>query len=197
MQKNTDIENDIEKDEEYVEEYAGDQIKKLQDELKACKAERQEYLEGWQRAKADFVNVKRENDEHKKEYVKYAEEDLVQELFPVIDSFEMAFANKEAWEKVDKNWRMGVEYIHSQLMSVFEKRGLKEMNPIGEMFDPQMHISVESVVTTNKDDNHKILGVMQKGYTLHGKVIRPARVKVAVLKDEKTDDAEEGGENNR
>ena len=92
----------------------------------------------------------------------------------------MAFANKESWEKVDKNWRTGVEYIYSQLLSVLEQNGLKQMNPVGETFDPNVHTSVESVAVEREEDEHKILKVVQKGYSLNGSLIRSPKVKIGV-----------------
>jgi molecular chaperone GrpE len=93
-------------------------LEKIKKDLKKCQEEKQEYLDGWQRAKADFVNLKKRSDEEKKEFAKYANEQFITELLPALDSFDQAFKNKEAWEKADKNWRTGIEFIHSQLVSV-------------------------------------------------------------------------------
>ncbi len=110
--------------------------------------------------------------------MKYAEANIISEIIPTLDAFDMAMANKETWEKADKNWRTGIEYIHAQLTSVLEAHGLIKINPIGEMFDPNNHHAVESIKTTNKDEDHKILNVVACGYSLNGKIIREAQVKV-------------------
>lgn len=157
-------------------------IKQLREKLKKSEAERMEYLAGWQRAKADLINARKRDEEDKKEFVKYANEDLVGEILTVLDSFDMAFANKEAWEKVDKNWRTGVEYIYSQLLSTLERFNLKVINPIGQKFDPNYQVSIESVPVTDKDQDGLIVEVVQKGYELGGKVIRPPKVKVGEIK---------------
>ncbi|HVY55169.1 MAG TPA: nucleotide exchange factor GrpE, partial [Thermodesulfobacteriota bacterium] len=98
-----------------------------QTEIDKIKAERDEYLAGWQRAKADFANHKKQTEAMMKEFRTMANEGLVEELLPVLSSFEMAFANKAAWEKADRNWRSGVEYIYGQLKGVLDQNGLKEV----------------------------------------------------------------------
>lgn len=157
-------------------------LKQLREKLKKSEAERMEYLAGWQRAKADLINARKRDEEDKKEFVKYANEDLVGEILSVLDSFDMAFVNKESWEKVDKNWRNGVEYIYSQLLSVLERFNLKIINPVGQKFDPNHHISIETVSVTDKNQDGMIVEVIQKGYGLGDKVIRAPKVKVGEFK---------------
>jgi molecular chaperone GrpE len=152
-------------------------------ELEKIKAERDEYLAGWQRAKADFANAKKRMDESMKEYRAMANEGLIEELLPVLQSFEMAFANKEAWEKADKNWRSGIEYIYAQLKGVVEQNGLKEINPIDQTFDPMMHEAVSFEKNGDTSKAGKILKVVEKGYMLGSKLIKPPKVVVSELKE--------------
>ncbi len=147
-------------------------------ELDKVKAERDEYLAGWQRTKADFTNAKKRMDESMKEYRAMANEGLIEELLPVLQSFEMAFANKEAWEKADKNWRSGVEYIYTQLKTVVEQNGLQEVNPIGVKFDPMVHEATKFEITDDEKKSGLIASVAEKGYKLGGKLIRAAKVVV-------------------
>lgn len=160
------------------EQITKDIVKNLRERLKLAEAERKEYLEGWQRAKADYVNSKREEDEERTKAIGRAKERIINDLLPVLDSFQVAFANKAAWEAVDKNWRVGVEYIHTKLLSTLEEHGVRAVGEVGEMFDPALHQSIESIEVDNERDDHKILEVLQKGYTIGGRVIRAARVKV-------------------
>ncbi len=159
-----------------------DKIKKIKSKLDKCLSENKENLLGWQRTRADFVNAKKENEKKVRESSSYAKANLIEEMLPVADSFEMAFADKEAWEKVDKNWRIGVEYIYSQLISIFESNGVKQINPLGDKFDHNLHASIEIVETDNKKEDGIIVGVVQKGYELNGRVLREAKVKVAQYK---------------
>lgn len=152
-------------------------MKKLREKLKTCEKEKKEYLDGWQRMRADFANIKRDEEARRGEMIKFASEGLVDDLLPVLDSFSMAFGNKEAWEKVDANWRKGVEYIYAQMYSVLESRGLTEIGKVGELVDPRTHVAVEEVPTILEKDINTVSEVIQKGYRLHNKVIRPAKVK--------------------
>ncbi|MFA5831150.1 MAG: nucleotide exchange factor GrpE [Candidatus Paceibacterota bacterium] len=172
----------FEPEEDNDEETPLAKIKKLKEELKAARKERDEYLTGWQRAKADFINARREEEKSRAEFAKGANKDLMLDVLAAVDSFDMAFANKESWQKADENWRRGVEYIYSQLLGALEQNGLKQLNPEGEIFDPNIHTSVESI-PVEKEDEHKILEVVQKGYTLNGSLIRSPKVKVGTIKD--------------
>lgn len=155
-----------------------DVVKDLREKLAKALAEKQEYLDGWQRAKADFVNARKRDEEAKKEMLAFAGEDILAQIIPVLDSFTMAFANKEVWEKVDQNWRLGVEHIYSQLKGILEQNGLKEFDPKGEKFDPMSHHAIESISVNDPAQDHIILEVVQKGYNLNGKIVRPASVKI-------------------
>lgn len=172
--------NDIKIEEE---EFQGDIIKKLREKINSCQKERGEFLEGWQRSKADFINAKKSFEEEKKKYVSFATENLLEDILPVVDSFDMAFANKKSWESVDKNWRIGVEYIYSQLLTILEGNGLKQINPLGKPFNPREHTTIDTVPTEKKEEDDYIAEVVQKGYFLHDKVLRPAKVKVFSYKE--------------
>lgn len=167
-----------------AEENQVETIKKLREKLKKCEADKQEFLTGWQRAKADLINARKRDDEDRREFMKFANERLVESLVPVMESFDLAMANKETWEKVDKNWRIGVEYIYSQLKKVLSEAGLEEVNPLGSAFDHNRDEAAEYVPVTTEADHHKVVAVVQKGYTLNGKAMRPPKVKVGEFKGE-------------
>lgn len=184
---NENIENnDIPEEDDIVEfEYNEDgeedlkkTLKKLRNDLKQAKKEKEEYLTGWQKERADFANYKKQEEDRKAMFSESMRERILSRFLTVMDSFNMAFANREAWEKVDANWRKGVEYIHSQMNTVFEEYGVKEIGNIGEPFDPNIHESLEMIDTNEKDKNHTIASIIQKGYKLGDRVLRPARVNV-------------------
>ncbi len=160
-------------------------ISKLREKLKVAIEEKQKYLDSWQRDKADFINAKKRADEERKEFMTFAEANLISELIPSLDSFEMAMANKEAWEKADKNWRVGVEYIYSQIVSTLENHGLKKIDPKGQPFDPNHHHSVALVETDKEEEEGKVIEVVAYGYSLNGKEIREPQVKVGEIGDKK------------
>jgi molecular chaperone GrpE (heat shock protein) len=157
-------------------------IKKLREKIKKLEEKSQEYLTGWQKERADGINLRKRLEEEKKEFAKFAKEDISTELISVLDSFDSAFKNKEAWEKVDKNWRQGVEYIHAQLINVLSNHGVCVISPLGEQFDPKRDEAVGNVAVENKEDNHKIIEVVSVGYKLQNKIIRPPKVKVGEYK---------------
>ncbi len=159
-----------------------DTVARLREKLKKALAEKQEYLDGWQRAKAEFVNARRRDEEEKKNFVKFAKEDLLSEIIPVLESFEMARANKTVWESIDKNWRMGIEHIQNQLKKVLENHNLTEINPIGLKFDPMRDEAISYDPVTDEKLDHVITEVLQKGYMLSGKMIKAPRVKVGEFK---------------
>ena len=165
-----------------VEENSGVLIKKLRQKIKELEEKNQEYLTGWQKERAESVNLRKRGEEEKKEFAKFAKEDIAVELISVLDSFESAFKNKEAWEKVDKNWRVGVEYIHSQLVNILSNHGVSIISPLGEKFDPQRDEAIETVPVDEPTQDHKILEVLSVGYKLQDKIIRPPKVKVGELK---------------
>ncbi len=152
------------------------EVENLRKEVEKLTSERDEYLAGWQRAKADFANAKKRMDESMKEYRTMATEGLVEELLPVLQSFEMAFANKEAWEKADKNWRAGIEYIYNQLKAILDQNGLKELNPLDKDFDPNTHEALSFEKVEDPTKGNKVVKVIEKGYTLGTKLIKPAKV---------------------
>ncbi len=155
-----------------------DVAKKLREENKKLRAERDEYLTGWQRAKADYVNLQKEEDKKRTELRSFITISLVEDLLPTLDSFDMAMGNKEAWEKVDANWRAGVEYIQKQFASALESYGVTKIDQTDIAFDPILHESIETISTDDVNKDHKIATVIQAGYKIGERIIRPARVKV-------------------
>ena len=157
-------------------------IKKLRQRIKELEEKNQEYLIGWQKERADGVNLRKRIEEEKKDFAKFAKEDIATEIMTVLDSFDSAFKNKEVWEKVDENWRRGVEYIHTQLINVLSNHGVSVISPLGEKFDPQRDEAIENVPVENEEDDHKIMEVLSVGYKLQDKIIRAPKVKVGELK---------------
>lgn len=156
-----------------AEEHAQDAVKKLREKLQIAEDKAKEYLDGWQRSQADFVNLRRRDEEAKVEFLKFAHADIITQLMPVLDSLELSLphGNKE------------LEVVYKQFLSVLKSNGLEEINPLGEVFDPKCHESIGTVETADVAEDHKILEVVQKGYILSGKIIRPAKVRIGEYKD--------------
>lgn len=168
------MEEDIKLDQEGIddsviaEEHAQDSVKKLKEKLKVAEEKAKEYLDSWQRAQADFANIRRRDEEAKAEFLKFANAGLIEKFFPVLDSLALSLphGNKE------------LEVIYKQFLAVLRSSGLEEVDPVGETFDPKLHEAIGVIHTDKEEEDHKILEVVQKGYILSGKIIRPAKVRI-------------------
>ena len=125
------------------------------------------------RLMADFQNYKKRVEKEKRDLYSYANEKIMGDLLTVMDNFERALEHD-----ADENFKEGIEMIFKQLQDALEKSGLAEIPALGEDFDPNVHNAVMAEETEDYESG-KVSGVMQKGYTLNGKVIRPSMVKVA------------------
>ncbi len=152
-------------------------ISALREKLKTAVKEKQEYLLGWQKSQADFLNLRKRDEEERKLREQFAGQRVLEDIIPVIDSFEMAKQEK-AWSEVSEEWRKGVDSIMNQLLSVLTSHGCKQYGAVGEHFDPKIHEAIQMIPTELPEQDHTIHSVYQKGYTMHDKVIRPAKVAV-------------------
>lgn len=149
----------------------------LEQRLKAAEEAAQENRDLWLRAKAESDNFRKRSQTEIANAHKFAVENFAGELVPVKDSLEAALASETA---TAENMRAGVELTLKQLSSVFEKFSLKEIDPRGEKFDPHRHQAL-SAVESDAEPN-TVVQVLQKGYLLHDRVVRPALVTVAKSK---------------
>jgi len=175
----TDNDINYELDDEIVEE-SGIQhkLKKLREELKAEKKQSQEYLTGWQKERASFVNFKNQEEVKRSERLSAMKTNLIADFLPVLDSFDMAFSNREAWEKVDSSWRVGVEYIHTQFLNTLEQYNIQAINTIDVAFNPMIHEPVKTIATDDQSKDEIVASVVQKGYQSGSIVMRPAKVHI-------------------
>lgn len=152
----------------------------FENKIKRLEKEREEYLTGWQRIQADYKNREKEIELYKKDIIKFANINIIKDILPVFDGYNMAKINKELWEKVDINWRTGIEYLFLQLQKILENNGLEEFGLVNEEYNSNLHEAVEVIKLTveNKEKNGKIVDVLQKGYKIGDKLLRPARVKI-------------------
>ena len=154
-------------------------VKKVRDKLKACETEKKEYLDGWQRSKADFLNARKQDAKTLYTAVMRSKESMVLDILPILDSFDMAFSDKAKDQSPE--WSIGIQNIHSQLLSILKEHNVVVLNPKGEIFDTSKHDSIETIDTDKKKDDNHIVKVLQKGYEMNGRLIRAAKVKVAHL----------------
>ena len=149
-------------------------LKKTKDELSKIRAERQEYLDGWQRAKAEMANYKRDAQQSADRAIERAKEKIIGDILPVLDSFDMA-TGTEAWESMDSQWKSGIDSIRNQLLDVLHKNGVERFGKVGEQVDYRLHEVVQEMHDVAGEE-HSIVRVLRAGYLMGDIIIRPAQV---------------------
>jgi molecular chaperone GrpE len=129
------------------------------------------------RRQADFDNYRKRVEKERSEDSRRSTARVIEALIPVVDSFDQALASHREPEYA--NYRKGFELIHKQLIDNIAKLGAERIDPVGMTFDPHLHQAMDRTETTDKDEG-TILQVFQPGYVFHGRVLRPAMVRVAV-----------------
>ena len=141
------------------------------------KKERDNYLAGWQRAQADFLNYKKEQNKRIEEVLKFANFDLIIRLLPILDNFDLIEKKFPEELRGDENIK-GVLQIKTQILDFLKSQNLEVIKiVVDEKFDPNFHEAIEMVETGGKEPDI-IVEEIQKGYMMYGRVIRPAKVKV-------------------
>jgi molecular chaperone GrpE len=163
---------------EYIDEEeiakGSEKVGKLKRELETCKNEKDEYLKGWQRAKADYVNAERLFADRESGSVDVAKRKLLLEILEIADGFENAFTFSPA----DSHWVAGIKGLAANLQSILQRYGIEPIDAKGKVFDPNLHEAVEVGDVEIEDDDGKVLEEYQKGYMRNGRVLRPTKVKV-------------------
>ena len=145
-------------------------------QLFAAQAKAAEYYDAFLRAKADLENVRRRAQDDVLKAHKYAVESFAESLVPVLDSFDAALSNISATPEA---LRSGVELTQKQLQSAFEKAKIIAINPLGEKFDPHLHQAISMVPAPEGIAPNHVVAVLQKGYSIADRILRPALVTVA------------------
>ena len=149
-------------------------LKKLREELEKAKKERQEYLDGWQRCKADAINAKRELEQKAARSAEMPREALVHDIIPALDSFDMA-AGSEAWATVSDGWKTGMEQVRDQLLDALRGHGIERYGRVGEAVDHALHeVAEERSDLAGEPDT--IVRILRYGYRSGDKILRPAHV---------------------
>ena len=167
------IPKDSEENKNNEPETGDSETQSLEQALAEEKKRAEEYLANWQRAQADFVNYKRRSEQERQEFNAYANAQLILGLLPVIDDLERALdAVPHRYKKHD--WVEGVRLVERKFKSILERHGVKEIKAYGETFDPNFH---EALRQENGEEG-VVIEEFQKGYMLHDRLLRPARVVV-------------------
>lgn len=163
--------------EEVAAQAAAENPPALEEQLKLAEQKAAEAQDAWLRAKAEGENIRRRAQEDIAKASKFAVEKFASELIAVKDSLEAALASDK---QTAEDLKAGVELTLKQLISAFEKSALLEINPLEEKFDPHQHQAISQVEADGEPN--RVINVLQKGYALHERVIRPALVIVSKAK---------------
>ncbi len=150
-------------------------IDALQKQLEECRKQSEEHLDGWKRAKADYINFKNEQDKRSKEFAQFASMATLMQCLPVVENFRKAFNHVPELLK-DSEWVKGIEHIYRQMKEMLKVMGVQEYTElIGQPFNPEKH---QAVGQEQRDDfgDDVISQEIEAGYMLHGKVMQPAKV---------------------
>lgn len=158
---------------ELTEEHIEEQIKKLKERLKVCQKEKGEYLDGWQRAKADFINA-RQDEEKRIEYsIGYAKADIVKEFLTLADSLDIAEKHNPTEE---------LTQVHRQFLEILKKQGVRSIESTGEIFNPALHEALMKAEIEDERQDNIVIEELQKGYMMYDTMLRPSKVKVGIYK---------------
>jgi molecular chaperone GrpE len=187
-QKKSDEEEAVEQaPEEVTEPTMEEEVTEAVEDKSEWQIKAEEYLADLQRTQADFDNYKKRQQESQKELGGYLIEKLILDIVPVLDNFRSATMHVPPEQK-DSPWVVGIQYIEKQLEDVVKSNGVEVIETKeGDTFDPTIHEAVESKQKSESDSEeqaaeekpHSVVKVLQKGFRLGGKVIRPAKVTVS------------------
>jgi molecular chaperone GrpE len=154
-----------------------EEIDKLRGELNEMRTKADEYLDGWQRSRADFANYKKRVERDQAQVYQMAVGSILKRYLDVTDDLERALKNKP--KKGDgAAWAEGIELVYRKMLALLESEGLKQMDADGQIFDPNLHEAI-SQEPSPEHESGQIIEVVKQGYVIGDRVIRPALVRIA------------------
>lgn len=174
-QENVGIEEDATSDENVTDINSKLEEKKINDKIEELQKQIDEKDDKYKRLQAEYSNYMRRTQQEKETIGLFANEKIIGELIPVLDSMERAI---DACTDKEDNMYKGIELVHKQLIDCLQKFGVEEIAALNEEFDPNLHLAVMQESVEGVEAN-KVVMVLQKGYKLKTKVIRPTMVKVS------------------
>jgi len=160
-----------------AEEQAPDELRLLKQELEESRSQANEYLDGWQRARAEFANYKKRVEREQAQAYQTAAGNIIKRYLNILDDLDRALKNRPS-DGEGAAWADGVELIYRKLQSTLENEGVKPMDAQGRLFDPNLHEAISSE-ESDEHESGEIIEVLQQGYMLGERVLRPAVVRVA------------------
>jgi molecular chaperone GrpE len=172
-----EVGTEVESSDREQETIISEQIEILEQSRAEWQAKANEYLDGWQRSRADFANYKKRIEREQAEIYQRTAGSILKRHLEIIDDLERALRNRPG-EGDGASWSEGIDLVYRKLTNILESEGVKAMQTEGQMFDPNFHEAISSEDSPNHK-NGEIIEAVQRGYLLGDKVLRPALVRVA------------------
>jgi molecular chaperone GrpE len=150
------------------------EIEQLKEDLAKAEANSKEYLEAWQRERADFINFRRRNEQEKSEAGQYGAGEMIRKFLTGIDDLERALAHKKEGDV----WADGIELVYRKFLMLLESEGVTRIEAEGKPFDPTYHEAILQE-PSEQHESGVVIAVLQQGYKHKERILRPALVKVA------------------
>ena len=154
-----------------------EEIEELSRELNEARSKSDEYLDGWQRALAEFSNYRKRVERERDQVQQSAAGNIIRRFLDIVDDLDRALKNRPQ-EGEGAVWADGIELIYRKLLTILESEGVRPMEAAGQPFDPNLHEAI-SLEPSETHESGEVIEVIQNGYLLGDRVLRPARVRVA------------------
>ncbi len=172
-QKNNNVENEIEQENDQNQDASSSNESSSHEQLAL------EYKEQWIRAVAETENLRKRFEKEKEDALKYAITKFARDMLSIGDNIQRALSSCEESSSTDmKSIVEGLKLVESECASIFERHGIASVSPLNEPFNPEFHQAMFEIPTPNQDEVGKVAQIIQVGYTLHGRLLRPALVGV-------------------
>ena len=176
--------------EEAAEEKPKSEVEILKEQLEAATQASETNMDKFLRASADLENFKKRSAREMEDLRKYANQSLVKDLLPVLDNLDLALKSARENDNAAEHLVDGVELIRKDILKIFEKFNIEQIESLGKAFDPRFHEAVMREETSKYSEN-TVINELQKGYLMHDRLIRPSMVVVAMPKNQKSDQKED------
>lgn len=150
-----------------------------QNELDKVYKELDDVTDRYLRLQAELANIRKRQERERQDLLRYSSQSLAKELIPVLDNLERALTI-EADTEAGQNLKKGIEMVHKSFIQAFEKQGIEVIDPLGKPFDPNYHEAYTQVPANEGQESNEVAQVFEKGYKLHERVLRAAKVSVTL-----------------
>jgi molecular chaperone GrpE len=145
-------------------------------ELTECCRLKDEYLKGWQRARADYDNYLKEEKSRQKNLLQFSQVKILMDFLPLLDNYERALKHI-APDQTSAEFYQGLKQIQTQFESILKEQGIEEVKALGAKFDPRLHEALDQVEAETQEPE-TVMEVLEKGYLFNGQLLRPSKVKI-------------------